>query len=105
MPVAACDGGPTCYVDAGASRLDSDGTLTFYRKPLEGGTLPTCEIAYQLGKPVLPTEWDFPPSKEAVPHRIRESQIKTLNIAEPRQSTNPGIDTEVRTILEKLLLT
>ena len=78
---------------------DSDGTLIISLKPqLEGGSKATQEIAERLGRPCLHVH-----PGNAVGAAVREfverHAIRILNVAGPRESSQPGIGTFVAEIL------
>lgn len=70
---------------------DSDATLILTTQaPLTGGTELTHKLALKYGKPILiadPTEMN----SETARTWLTDHQIKTLNIAGPRESQQPGI--------------
>jgi len=86
---------------------DSDGTVIFTLGPdLQGGSLFTRECALSLGKP-----WLHLAAAEAhAPHAdlllrfLRDHAVATLNIAGPRESTEPGIGRFVTRVLDEALL-
>ncbi len=73
--------------------IDSDGTLILYKQKLRGGTLLTLRLAQRWGRPVqtvdLNTEWQV----ETVRHWLDSVRPETLNVAGPRESSSPGIET------------
>lgn len=78
---------------------DSDGTLIISLRPqLEGGSKTTAEIAERLGRPWIHI---FPENAAggALREFIQRHSIKVLNIAGPRESTQPGVAAFVTTIL------
>jgi hypothetical protein len=84
---------------------DSDATLIICRgKPAaESGTAYTAEMAVKHGRPCLLVD---PGDGEAV-HRavswLREHGIRTLNVAGPRESQQPGIHAAARHLLLAIL--
>ncbi len=71
--------------------VDSDATLIFYLRKLSGGTLLTFRLAKQHEKPYMLVRLDKPWDCQAVKtwmHRIRPER---LNVAGPRESSNPGV--------------
>jgi len=78
---------------------DADGTLILYREPLEGGTALTWQFAVEMEKPVLLVELGFPPVFEAFFLWLYENDIRTLNIAGPRESRFPGISQEAKSLV------
>lgn len=87
---------------------DSDGTLVLsFGKPT-GGTQLTIEVAQTLKKPLLVVDLEKLTSTEAALDWLKLAQIKTLNIAGPRESLKPGhiystATTFLRPIFEKVL--
>lgn len=85
---------------------DSDGTLIISRGRLSGGSLLTRTLAIELKKPFchidLLLSEDFEGAL-AVNAFIQDNDIRTLNVAGPRSSQQPGIYQDVKTILEAVL--
>ena len=84
---------------------DSDGTLILNLGELEGGTLATLQFATRMQRPVFVVQADFPPPDAAVRDVfkwLRESRIRTLNIAGPRESKRPGTYAAVTQFLDRL---
>jgi len=71
--------------------LDSDGTLILYRNSLSGGTALTCSLAKRHGRPRLVVDLDSIPDPGRIASWIRQERIRTLNVAGPRESGEPGI--------------
>ena len=82
---------------------DSDATVVFTISPrLTGGTRLTFELATRLGKPVLRVSRDEAGIAEAADKLrtfIKEQRIKTLNVAGPRASQEPEVESFVRAVL------
>ena len=80
----------------------ADATLIFVHGECEGGTLLTLRKARDWGKPHLVIDLACTSAAEAIA-AIREwlaaNAPKTLNIAGPRASKNPGIYAEAKAIL------
>lgn len=74
---------------------DSDGTVVFSIKAtITGGTRLTFELAKRLGKPVLHLsrdEAEAAAAGEKLRAFVEENRIRTLNVAGPRASQEPGI--------------
>ena len=70
---------------------DSDGTLVILRNRLQGGTLYTVRCAEKAGKPFFLVRLPEAPSVEEVLCWIRDHAITVLNVAGPRESSEPGI--------------
>ena len=82
---------------------DSDGTLIISLKPeLSSGSQRTLEIARQLGKPCLHLHpVNMQPS--AIRDFIERHAIRALNVAGPRESSQPGIGKYVKEVLDTAL--
>jgi hypothetical protein len=81
---------------------DSDGTLIINRGDLDGGTLATQVFAQRLNKPHVVVQLDQVVTAEVVASVIEWVQrhdIKTLNVAGPRESKRPGIYSLTRELL------
>jgi hypothetical protein len=81
---------------------DSDGTLIINRDELDGGTLATQVFAQRLKKPFLVVQLDHGVSAKVVTsviEWIQRHDIKTLNVAGPRESKRPGIYCLTRELL------
>lgn len=73
---------------------DSDGTLVMLRDRLKGGTLYTLRCAEKAGRPVLKIRLNEAPSVEEVVGWMRFHSVTVLNVAGPRESSEPGIYAE-----------
>lgn len=82
---------------------DSDGTLIINRGVLDGGTAITLRFAQDLKKPVLVINLEQQQIPGEISAWLSDQQIKVLNIAGPRESKRPGIYTESKKLLLKLL--
>lgn len=83
--------------------LDSDATLIIAMSRLSGGTALTRKFALNAGKTWLIIN---PETGDAVNHVLEwlnANKIDVLNVAGPRESTNPGIYRTTRKFLEKVL--
>jgi hypothetical protein len=85
---------------------DSDGTVIFSIAPtLAGGSQRTAELAQQQRKPCL--QLSRSRDKEAASAMLREflirHEIKTLNVAGPRQSQEPEVIQFTREVLEQTI--
>ena len=70
--------------------VESDGTLILNMGKLSGGTRLTAECARKHGKRYLLVQLDAEPRMECVLNWVKENNIRTLNIAGPRESKHPG---------------
>ena len=88
---------------------ESDATLILKHGPLEGGTLLTNDLAQGLGRPFLVIDLSETPNlgdaAAGVARWITGEKIATLNVAGPRESTQPGIYETAREFLEAVLRT
>ena len=78
---------------------DSDGTLILYKDKMTRGTKLTFGLTKKLDKPVLALDVANELSAESVLEWIENESIEVLNIAGPRESTNPGIHETAITFL------
>ncbi|HCY88180.1 MAG TPA: hypothetical protein DHV36_23790 [Desulfobacteraceae bacterium] len=86
--------------------IGSQGTAIISRGPLRGGSKLTWSFARVKGKPVSHIDLldnDIFESAIILQSFILENQIKTLNVAGPRASHDPGIYFDVKSILEAVL--
>lgn len=70
---------------------ESDGTLILARGVPSGGTALTRNMAGQHAKPCLVIDLDTQGDPRAVGIWLARHGIRTLNVAGPRESTNPGV--------------
>jgi hypothetical protein len=70
---------------------DSDGTAILTTSAASPGTEFTRQVARRLGRPVYLWQLDAPPVPDAFRRWLRMHQIRTLNVAGPRESESPGI--------------
>lgn len=82
---------------------DSDGTLILFTGEMRGGTALTREIALSIGKPVLSVDLDAPPVLSEVRAWLETHRVRTLNVAGPRESQQPGIGSRAKEFLTDLL--
>jgi hypothetical protein len=81
---------------------DSDATLIIHERPLSGGTLLTQRVAVRLGKPHA----CFPivaESAAAITSWLDEVRPEVLNVAGPRESSDPGIQQRAMELLLRAL--
>ena len=82
---------------------DSDGTLILHSGPLSGGTAFTIQCARRLGKPVLVIDLDREPSTQEVLRWLTREEVRTLNVAGPRdQGQCEGISVPAKRFLTGL---
>ena len=82
---------------------DSDGTLILATGDLTGGTLLTARLAEQYEKPLFHVDLSRPPSVKEVCDQLTATGIRVLNIAGPRESTEPGVYAKAFDYLRALL--
>lgn len=83
--------------------VDSDGTLLLYRFRLSGGTLLTHRFAKQHQRPVCRVRLDRSNPWLPVMEWLQDNDIQVLNVAGPRESSNPGIGDETRRALDAFI--
>ena len=71
--------------------LDSDGTLILHTGDLSGGTLLTHRLARRHHRPCLTIDLTRPASSAPLHSWLAAHAIEILNIAGPRESSEPGI--------------
>ena len=74
----------------------SGGTLILYRRGLSGGTELTYRLALRHDKPHLLVDLEQDPDPRLARQWIAERRIEVLNVAGPRESTEPGIELAAR---------
>ena len=82
---------------------DCDGVLILARGTLRGGTMLTKRIARKLGRPCLVANPNNPADIERVILWLSVKAIKTVDIAGPRESQEPGIYEDSRNFLTELI--
>jgi len=87
--------------------IDSDATLILYYESLSGGTKLTQNLAKKHRRTCLVIDLsNYPRSSETLVKKVRqwltEYEIKTLNVAGPRESTCPGIEQEAAHFINQL---
>jgi hypothetical protein len=83
--------------------LDSDGTLILTRGNPKGGTALTKKLAKVHQKPFMMIDLSAGKNFRPVLEWGYTYQIKTLNVAGPRESEAPGIHHEAGSFLKKIL--
>ncbi|MFO7753016.1 MAG: putative molybdenum carrier protein [Desulfobacteraceae bacterium] len=86
--------------------MDSDGTVLLARGPLTGGTLLTKKIARQAHRPCCHIDllaMDEFEGALVLNSFVSESDIRVLNVAGPRLSSDPGIYRSVKAVVEALI--
>jgi len=81
---------------------DSDATVIFSLVPgLTGGSALTFELANRLGNPVLHLHAGMEDPVSTLREFLLRHSVLTLNVAGPRESTEPGIGSFVATVLDE----
>jgi hypothetical protein len=90
--------------------IDSDATLILFRDKVSGGTRLTQYLASKHARPQMRIDLQQADSPEqleiatvSVSKWLGEHQIRTLNIAGPRESSNPGIHRQALEFLSAVL--
>ena len=87
--------------------IDSDATMILFRSELSGGTLLTERLTLKHDRPVLCVDLDIDDAFEESIDRIKlwlqRFQVKTLNVAGPRESTSRGIQVQAEGFLKRML--
>lgn len=68
--------------------VDSDATLILYKSRLSGGTALTNRLAKQLDKPLLRVRLDCKIDFARIASWLRDNNVKVLNVAGPRGSSD-----------------
>jgi 3-methyladenine DNA glycosylase AlkC len=82
---------------------DSDGTLIITAGELTGGTALTQQSAERLNRPCYVVDLSVSGAVVPVARWVREHKLRALNVAGPRESTQPGIYERARKYLRRLL--
>jgi hypothetical protein len=82
---------------------DSDATLVLCVGAPRGGTALTCAVARRLRKPLRVVDVGEPPPLADLRRWITASAIRVLNVAGPRESTQPGLQRHARAFVTALL--
>lgn len=82
---------------------DSDGTLLLVTDALSPGTELTHDVARRLGRAVLEAHLDAIGDADAFRRWLQIHNIRTLNVAGPRESESPGVYDAARDFLRAAL--
>jgi hypothetical protein len=82
---------------------DSDGTLLLVTAAQSAGTELTHDVARRLGRPVFEAHLDAPADPDAFRRWLQIHNIRTLNVAGPRESESPGVYEAARAWLRAVL--
>jgi len=94
---------PEYHVRTERNVIDSDGTLILYRGELSGGTKLTHRFAVQHRRPFLLIDLAQEVSPAEIRAWIAENRITRLNVAGPRESSEPGIAQQTKQLLRAVL--
>ncbi len=81
---------------------DSDGTLILTRGPLRGGTALTKTFVERYRRPCLVVDLRFA-TEQQVHDWLLANSIRVLNVAGPRETSQPGIARSAATFLRAIL--
>ena len=84
--------------------LDSDATLILCRGRPSGGTELTLRLAEQHARPCLVIDLDSEADPADVCRWLQKHAVETLNVAGPRESQSPGIETLARAFVAAVLI-
>jgi hypothetical protein len=82
---------------------DADGTLVLTRGRPSGGTALTIALARRLERPCLVVDLATAPDPADLRRWIATEGIRVLNVAGPRESQHPGIQSDARALLDAAL--
>jgi len=82
---------------------DSDGTLVLTRGAPDGETALTIKLATRYRRPLLSIDLEHRPSPEQVASWAEKQNVEVLNVAEPRESSCPGISDQAGGFLRQAL--
>lgn len=82
---------------------DSDATLILTHGKPDGGTALTRRLARAYKKPCKVIDFQKSEFPEVVAAWLVEHGVQTLNVAGPRESSQPGIGAEARDFLKRLI--
>jgi len=83
--------------------LDSHATLVLHRGQIAGGTELTIRLAERHHRPFLAINLDAKPNPAEVFHWLVKHRTSTLNVAGPRESQSPGIETLAHDFIARVL--
>lgn len=82
---------------------DADGTLILSRGRVEGGTQQTAAVAQRLQRPLLIIDPAATEASAMILNWLGAHGIRTLNVAGPRESEQPGSGARARRLLDVVL--
>ncbi len=80
----------------------ADATLLLHRGEISGGTKSTIQVAKKYKKPLLIVHIDEPTAASQIAHWLDSHSFTILNIAGPRESKSPGIQTATCKLLHQI---
>lgn len=86
-----------------ANVKEADGTLILTRGKLDRGTALTVKLARKHLKPYIIVDFALLEDTASVASWLEEWQIRILNVAGPRESSQPGIYQQASDYLQELL--
>lgn len=94
---------PEYWVRTEQNVVDSDATLILCRGCPSGGTELTLRLAQRHDRPCLVLDLDQSPGPAELRRWLEDHDVKTLNIAGPRQSQCPSVATQAGDFLIRAL--
>jgi hypothetical protein len=82
---------------------DSDATLILTRGRPDRGTGLTCTIAQQMARPIFIVDLNGPVDCNVIRKWMKANGVRVLNVAGPRESSQPGIYKQASAVLRRLL--
>jgi 16S rRNA (cytosine1402-N4)-methyltransferase len=95
---------PQDHVRTEKNVCDSDGTLILARGALTGGTELTRKFTQQHNKPLLIIDLIRPPPLGRAVEWARDLRLGTINVAGPRESNAPGVQTQAQAWITRWLM-
>ena len=83
---------------------DTDATLVLTTGRLEGGTANTVELAHKMEKPIFVVDLLQPRNLDGILYWLEYENVRSLNVAGPRESKVPGIRAMAMEFLKDLLV-
>jgi len=81
---------------------NSDGTIIIYTNKIDAGTEVAFNLCNQIGKPVILVKSDDEETIRIIQTWMEINKIKSLNIAGPRESNEPGVYQFTKDLLTNL---
>ena len=83
---------------------DSDGTLVLFLNDFDPGTRWTVRCARRLQVPWLTLSLEQPHQPQSLLRWLRKSRVQVLNVAGPRESSQPGIYRQASNFLDRFTI-